>query len=265
MTTPASPANASGSSRRRFQINVATLPTDVRAGVEQVIHWRSDRFTLGAGTGLASSAATPLTFAKYDQPGLRVNIKHDSVIIEYQRTIDAFRALGRLLGQESPGSTAFTEQSRFIFTPVMIDVSRNGVLLPEAVKKYIRSLALLGINALTLYTEDSYEVPSEPFFGYLRGSYSHEELADLDAYAASFGIEMFPCIQTLGHLAQFLQWPANERFVDTEQILLAGEPETYDLIDRLIDAACRPHRIDREHRQVPMLAGPAAVDHGPAL
>ena len=62
----------------------------------------------------------------------------------------------------------------------------------------------MGLNAVCLYTEDTYEVPNEPFFGYLRGRYETSELKELDDYAADFGIEMFPCIQTLGHMEQVL-------------------------------------------------------------
>jgi len=33
-----------------------------------------------------------------------------------------------------------------------------------------------------------------------------EELKEIDDYAASLGVKLVPCIQTLAHLAQFLQW-----------------------------------------------------------
>ena len=69
-----------------------------------------------------------------------------------------------------------------------------------AVKKLIRKLALLGYSELQLYTEDTYEVEGEPYFGYLRGRYSRAELREIDAYAKLFGIELVPCIQTLAHL-----------------------------------------------------------------
>ena len=79
----------------------------------------------------------------------------------------------------------------------MIDVSRNGVLTPEAARAMLRRCALMGLNMAILYSEDTYEVPGEPFFGYLRGRYTHDEMKSLDDYADALGIEMFPCIQTL--------------------------------------------------------------------
>ena len=43
----------------------------------------------------------------------------------------------------------------------MLDCSRNGVLTPEAVKRMIRHLALMGYRAVQLYTEDTYEIEGE--------------------------------------------------------------------------------------------------------
>ncbi|MDO4741652.1 MAG: family 20 glycosylhydrolase, partial [Eubacteriales bacterium] len=85
------------------------------------------------------------------------------------------------------------------------DVSRGAVMKPQAVRRYIDQLACLGMNLLMLYTEDTYEVPEYPYFGHLRGRYSRSDLREIDAYAASMGVELVPCIQTLGHLLQFLQ------------------------------------------------------------
>ena len=45
---------------------------------------------------------------------------------------------------------------------VMLDCSRNAVLKPEAVKRYIDILSRLGYNSLMLYTEDTYEVDNQP-------------------------------------------------------------------------------------------------------
>ncbi|MDE5897442.1 MAG: beta-N-acetylhexosaminidase, partial [Clostridia bacterium] len=83
---------------------------------------------------------------------------------------------------------------------VMIDCSRNAVLSKEAFFRMAEILAKLGYNTIRLYTEDTYEVEGEPYFGYLRGRYSKQELKEMDAFAAGLGIELVPCIQTLAHL-----------------------------------------------------------------
>ena len=56
-------------------------------------------------------------------------------------------------------------------------------------KRWLRRLSLMGYNMAMLYTEDTYKLPDEPYFGYLRGAYTMEEIKKLDAYAAKLGIE----------------------------------------------------------------------------
>ncbi len=82
----------------------------------------------------------------------------------------------------------------------MFDMSRNAVMKPETLKKLVDYLSAFGYNMLQLYTEDTYEVDGEPYFGYLRGGYSKEELREIDAYCKEKGVELVPCIQTLTHL-----------------------------------------------------------------
>ncbi|CBQ73971.1 conserved hypothetical protein [Sporisorium reilianum SRZ2] len=129
----------------------------------------------------------------------------------------------------------------------MIDCSRNGVLNVRSTKFLLRTLALLGYNMLQLYTEDTYEIDGEPFFGYMRGGYSHAELREIDDYAAMFGIEVIPCIQTLGHLGQMLQWPRYLGLRDTAEVLLPEWPETYVMLEKMIRAATAPFRSKRIH------------------
>lgn len=66
---------------------------------------------------------------------------------------------------------------------VMIDCSRNAVMNRDAFSAWRISYPALGYNAIRLYTEDTYEVEGEPYFGYLRGRYSGAELKEMDAYA----------------------------------------------------------------------------------
>lgn len=117
---------------------------------------------------------------------------------------------------------------------LMVDCSRGAVPLPNTVKRLIRYMAALGYNTLQLYLEDMFEVEGEPFFGYVRGRYSRAELRELDDYAAMFGIEIIPCIQTLAHFTAPSRW---ERFTDgkfdLDDILLVGEEKTYEFIEKI--------------------------------
>ncbi len=119
---------------------------------------------------------------------------------------------------------------------VMLDCSRGAVYTVEALKKYIDVLAKMGYNSLQLYTEDTYEIKEEPYFGYMRGRYSADELRQLDSYAASKGIELIPCIQTLAHLSGALRWPEYFSCTDVNDILLAEDERTYVLIENMFRA-----------------------------
>lgn len=116
---------------------------------------------------------------------------------------------------------------------VMLDCSRNSVMSIDGLKRFIVNLEKMGYNLLQLYTEDTYEIPEEPLFGYLRGRYSQKEIREIDAFAKEHGIELQPCIQTLAHLTQLFLWNRFKPLLDAGGILLAEEEETYQLIDNM--------------------------------
>jgi len=225
---------------KKISIDLSNCPAELRAGLQEIQTEYPHRFGRVAGREIR------FVKTKGRNASLAVRKTAGLVTVEYRREIDAFRALGRLCGEQTAGGD-FTETCQFTMLGAMIDCSRNAVLKPDAAKAFIRRLALMGINVLMLYTEDTYAVPGEPMFGYLRGGYTHAELRALDRYAAQFGIEMFPCIQTLGHLEQMLQWPAYHEYRDTDGVLLAKQEKTYALLEKMIRAASAPFRSKRIH------------------
>ena len=106
---------------------------------------------------------------------------------------------------------------------VLLDMSRGGVMRVSAVKKYLNYMAALGMNMLMLYMEDVYELEGYPFFGYQRGRYTKAELREIDDYADELGIEVIPCIQTLGHMAYALE---SRGGCSSPGVLMVGEPKT---------------------------------------
>ena len=64
----------------------------------------------------------------------------------------------------------------------MIDCSRNGVMQVNQVKRFMDYIQPMGYNAIMLYTEDTFEVENEPFFGYLRGAYTQDEIRSIVEY-----------------------------------------------------------------------------------
>ena len=138
------------------------------------------------------------------------------------------------------------EERHFATCGAMVDMSRNQVMTVPAVKAWMDRTAALGLNMMMLYTEDTYEIPGYPYFGYLRGRYTRAELREMDDYAAGLGIELIPCIQTLGHLAQMLQWPVFADIKDQPDILLIDQEETYTFLEaslRTVSESFRSRRI----------------------
>ena len=130
---------------------------------------------------------------------------------------------------------------------VMLDSSRNAVRTVETVKTFIDNLALMGYNQLQLYTEDTYEIEGEPYFGYQRGRYTREEIKEIDEYAKGYDIELVPCVQTLAHLNQIFRWKRFKRINDIDSILLIGEEETYEFIDRMFDSLSKTFSSRKLH------------------
>lgn len=120
---------------------------------------------------------------------------------------------------------------------VMLDCSRDAVMRVDEVKRFVSYISRMGYNVLELYTEDTYEVKDEPYFGYLRGRYTSAELKEIDAYAKANGVELIPCIQTLGHFSAPYKTPAYDSMWDVTNVLMVGEERTYEFIERLI-ASC---------------------------
>ncbi|MEW6751107.1 MAG: family 20 glycosylhydrolase [Candidatus Latescibacterota bacterium] len=176
----------------------------------------------------------------------RVERTREGARVHYAAPAMAVRTVGALLADLVPEGGALEERSPFTLFGIMLDCSRNAVMRVDHLERWLRRLALLGYNAVLLYTEDTYELPGEEYFGYLRGAYTPDEIRRIDAYARREGIEVIPCIQALGHLEQILKWPAYDTVRDTASVLLVGAEETYALIAKMLDlwsGSCGTRRI----------------------
>ncbi len=151
--------------------------------------------------------------------------------VRYGRLSQAGRALGSLLAglENDTGS-----QPAFATLGILLDCGHNASVTTQHFRKWLRRLALLGFDTAMVYTEAGYRLPDEPCFGYQRGSYTLDEMRELDRYAATLGVEMVGSIQALGHLEQALQWPPYAGLRDTEHTLLVGDPAVAALVDKMI-------------------------------
>ncbi|MBE6728195.1 MAG: beta-N-acetylhexosaminidase [Ruminococcaceae bacterium] len=130
---------------------------------------------------------------------------------------------------------------------IMIDCSRNAVMKPDELKKFIAIIAKMGYNQVQLYMEETYEVDNEEYFGYLRGRYTQEELKELDDYCYGLGVELVPCIQTLAHMNAAVRWPKYASITDIDDILLVDDERTYNLIENIMSTLRKCFRTDKIH------------------
>ncbi|MCC3375168.1 beta-N-acetylhexosaminidase [Cohnella sp. REN36] len=208
---------------------------------------------LSAELGIAVSEGEGMLVraeASGDLMSLEVGFANGEAYIRYGRKHQFFRGLGLLLerlGARPDEPFDLREMQQFDRIGPMFDLSRNGVLTQAAFERLLNKMALMGLNSVMLYMEDTYAVEGEPYFGYMRGRYTQAELKAIDDYADRFGIEAFPSIQTLAHLEEFLKWEPVKHYRDTKGALLVGDGRTDALIERMIDAASAPFRSRRIH------------------
>lgn len=218
-------------------LNLSVLPSDLLFGAKHILDLLG--FTENEG-GIPIHAEQSNT--------LSVHFDGNDVFIKYKRKNEFFRALNLLKRHETQKTFFVEEYCSTEEFGVMLDCSRNAVRNLTHLKEFIGYIALEGYNQLQLYTEDTYEIQGEPYFGYLRGRYTQDELCEIVNYAEKFGIEVIPCIQTLAHLNQLFRWSSQyEKIHDIDDILLIDSDETYALIEKMIITCKHTFHTDKIH------------------
>ncbi len=178
---------------------------------------------------------------------LKVERRGDGYAITYDKLASFARAFTLIKASGGASDFAVEEKSELSELGVMLDCSRNAVRTVEFVKGYIRKLAALGYDQFQLYTEDTYEIEGEPYFGYMRGRYTVDELREINDYGKKLGVELVPCIQTLAHLNQIFRWKKYHEMRDIEDVLLVDDERTYALIERMIATMRKAFDSDKIH------------------
>jgi len=169
------------------------------------------------------------------EKGFSLSVSGDNAILSYNLPADFYRGLSIAVDAlKNSYDICISQSPAFDICGIMLDVSRGAVIKVEKVKDIIRRIARMGFNEIMLYTEDTYTVMEYPYFGYMRGRYTQDELKEIVSYANLFGIEAVPCIQTLGHLANPLRWSAFDGMRDQAAVLLIDEERTYEFIEAMI-------------------------------
>ncbi len=171
---------------------------------------------------------------------------HVSFLLD--RPYQVFRAAALLLERLEEESFYLEEPVCFATCGAMFDGSQaSAIMTVESVKKMLLMLAGMGYNMAMLYCEDTFDLAGEPYWGHMRPRYSQADFREVDDYAHALGIEMIPCIQTLGHLSYPISRYPYNAMSDTSSTLLIGDPRTYDLIDKIICQVSGCFRSRRIH------------------
>lgn len=176
---------------------------------------------------------------------LIVNRNGDDIMVQASKDVEFYRAVSFLM--EKSGDFKLEQKAKFEELSYMIDCSRNGVMKVSVVCNFILTLALNGFNQLFLYTEDTFEVQSQPYFGHMRGKYSAEEIKVIQDECDIFGIELVPCIQTLSHLNAPLKWPVYGDITEYGDTLKVENEKTYQFLDECIGSCRKMFKSDKIH------------------
>lgn len=179
--------------------------------------------------------------------GLKIEKSAGKLTVGYSLPNELARAALILKARDADCDFSYAERPLFDDVCLMVDCSRNAVRNVGTVKKLIRNIAMCGYNALMLYMEDTYEIEGEPFFGYMRGRYTKEEIGEIDKYARLFGIELIPCIQTLAHLQALRRYIRFCDLFDADYTLMVGDERVYELIEKMFSSVAQSFSSRRIH------------------
>ncbi|MHA2009094.1 MAG: family 20 glycosylhydrolase [Promethearchaeota archaeon] len=117
------------------------------------------------------------------------------------------------------------------------DISRGQAPTIQNLKKFIKELSHYKINHYYLvYFQDMFKFSNHPEIGKDRGSYSKNEIIELQKYAKDHFIELIPIFQTIGHWGNILShpdyWKYGE-FPGSNSLNIANE-EIYEFLDEMI-------------------------------
>lgn len=161
-----------------------------------------------------------------------VKVTQGNVIITYNDSSSLLRMLTILY--QLPLPVSFTLKRKMRHLSISLDVSRNALYKVSSLKKLLAQMAALGYTELYLYMEDVYEVVNHPAIGYMRGRYSIEELKEVVLFGRDLGLDVIPCIQTLGHFEQIFHYNYYKDIKDGIANLMVDHEKTYQLIESML-------------------------------
>jgi hypothetical protein len=140
-----------------------------------------------------------------------------------------------------------TDQPDFLDRGVMLDVSRGKVPTRRTLEDLVDLCSLLRINVLMLYVEHTFDFREHPNIGEGSSPLDAETILALDAYAAERGVELVPCLQSLGHMEHVLSLERYAKLAESDRLWSVSPscPDTYSFLGELYDEFLQLFRSPR--------------------
>jgi hypothetical protein len=124
------------------------------------------------------------------------------------------------------------DQPDFRDRGLMLDISRGKVPSRETLGELVELCGRLRLNVLMLYIEHSFAFRRHPEIGEGASPIDAETLLWLDAKAHDEGVELVPCLQSLGHMERVLSIERYAPLAESDRgwSLSPAVPETYRLL-----------------------------------
>ncbi len=129
------------------------------------------------------------------------------------------------------------DQPDFRDRGIMLDVSRGKVPTRRTLEELVDVCSRLRLNVLMLYIEHTFVFRRHPEIGHGSSPLDAETMLLLDRYAAERGVELIPCLQSLGHMERILGIDRYAGLAESNRLwsLSPSHPGTYELLGDLYD------------------------------
>ncbi len=121
----------------------------------------------------------------------------------------------------------------FRFRGITDDVSRGPVPTMETIKMNLRRLGELKINKFNFYIEHVFDFKKHPVIGPEGGSFTAEQLKEIEAYASMHHIELVGGLQSFGHFYHILKHSQYSNLAELyydPHVLTPAREESYELL-----------------------------------
>ncbi|HOD82459.1 MAG: O-GlcNAcase NagJ precursor [Planctomycetes bacterium ADurb.Bin126] len=115
-----------------------------------------------------------------------------------------------------------------------LDVSRGPIPTLDFLKRTVRELSAMKLNAMTMYTEHVFKNPKHPKIAPSDGI-TADEARELCAYAKRYHVEVLGNHQAFGHYAKTLRLPEYAHLGENGSVLSPAREGTYALLKDIFD------------------------------